>query len=110
MRLIIKVIGHAEIKRLMIYESGEGVYLFLYIIEEDGGCSSDLWFETVADALAAAKDDYEVSPEEWVEIPDPLEHCQHDWIAPAKIPGRETGNPQWGQLEVLKDGKWTQIM
>lgn len=110
MRLITNVTGHSEIKRLMIYESGEGVYLFLYQIEEDGGCSSDLWFETVADALEAAQDDYGVSPEGWVEIPDPPEHCQTDWIAPAKIPSRETGNPQWGKLEVLKDGEWTQIM
>lgn len=94
----------------MIYASEGSIYLFIYKIEEDGGCSSDLWFETIEDALETAKDQYGVSPDEWIEIPDPPEHCQQDWIAPARIPGRETGNPQWGKIEVLKDGKWIKIM
>lgn len=94
----------------MIHQTEGGVYLFIYEIEEDGGCSADLWFETIADALDAARDDYGVNPDAWVEIPDPPEFCQQDWIAPAKIPGRETGNPQWGKLEVFKDGKWVKIM
>ncbi|MFN8454969.1 MAG: hypothetical protein U0401_09940 [Anaerolineae bacterium] len=110
MRFIATVTGHSEVKRLMTYDNEHGVYLFIYQIEEDGGCSSDLWFETIEDAQEAAQDEYGVKLDEWVEIPDPPEHCQQDWIAPARIPGREIGNPQWGKLEVFKDGEWIKIM
>lgn len=109
MRFITKVTGHSEIKRLMIHDSDDGVYLFLYEVEEDASCSEDLWFETLEDAMEAAKNDYGVYPSDWNEIPDPPKHCQQDWIAPARIPGRETNNPQWGNFEVFKDGKWVKI-
>ncbi|NQV27006.1 MAG: hypothetical protein HQ518_21865 [Rhodopirellula sp.] len=110
MRLITQVEGHLDVKRLMIHECEDGVYLFLFETEEDGGCSADLWFETVEDALETAQQEYSVDSERWHKIHDPPQFCQQDWIAPARIPGRESGNPQWGKLEVLKDGKWTQIM
>ncbi|MEJ2611592.1 MAG: hypothetical protein P8179_16290 [Candidatus Thiodiazotropha sp.] len=110
MRLIAQVKGHPDVKRLMIHECGDDVYLFLFETENDGGCSADLWFENVEGALEAALDEYGVNRELWREIPDPLENCQQDWIVPARIPGRESGNPQYGKLEVLKDGKWIQIM
>jgi hypothetical protein len=110
MRLITKVTGHPEVKRLMIHDCEDGVYLFTFEIEDDGGCSADLWFETIEDAMETAKDDYGIRLDHWTEIPDPPEHCQQDWIAPARIPGRETGNPQWGKLEVFKNGKWVKIM
>jgi len=110
MRLIANVVGHCEVKRIMIHSTKDGTYLFTYEIEDDGACSSDLWFETVEAALEAASDEYGVSPTAWHEIPDPLDHCQQDWIAPARIPGRESGDPQWGKLEVLKDGIWIQLM
>ena len=37
---------------------------------------------------------------------DPLSDCQHDAFLPIRIKGRNIGRPQWGQLEILKDGKW----
>jgi hypothetical protein len=110
MRLITQVEGRPDVKRLMIHECKDGVYLFLFEIDEDGACFADLWFESLEDALKTAQEEYGISRELWREIPDPPEHCQQDWISPARIPGRESGNPQWGKLEVFKDGKWTQIM
>ena len=93
----------------MIDEVEDGVFLYLYEIEEDGDCFEDFWFEDIEDAMEIVLEEYGVAKEEWKEIPDPPEHCQHDWIAPARIPGRESGNPQWGKLEVLKDGEWIRI-
>ena len=109
MRFISKVTGHSEVRRLMIHDCREGVYLFIFEIEEDGGCSADLCFETINEAMDTAKYNYGVCPSDWKEIPDPLEHCQQDWIAPVRVIGREMGNPQWGKFEMLKNGKWMKI-
>jgi len=94
----------------MVHECDDGVYLFLFEMEEDGACSSDLWFECLEDALEAAQDSYCVDGNQWNEIPESPEHCQQDWIAPAKIPGRESGNSEWGKLDLLRDGRWIRIM
>jgi hypothetical protein len=110
MRIIAEVKAHEDVKRLMIHDCEDGVYLFLFDIEEDGAAYADYWFETVDEALKIAQEDYGVTNDQWIEISDPLEYCQQDWIAPARIPGRESGNPQWGKLEVLKDGAWIQII
>lgn len=40
------------------------------------------------------------------EINDLLPDCQRDAFLPIRVKGRNTGNPQWGQLEILKDGQW----
>lgn len=110
MRLIAQVENHPSVKRLMIHQHQNDVFLFIFEIEEDGGCSADLWFDNMEDALEVATSEYGISKETWQEIPNPLEHCQQDWITPARIPGRESGNPQWGKLEILKDGEWIRIM
>lgn len=110
MRHIAKVQGHTDVKRLMIHECDDGVFLFLFEIEDDGACSFDLWFECLEDALKIAEDTYGVKWDQWQQIPDPPEYCQQDWIAPARIPGRESGTPEWGKLDVLKDGKWVRII
>lgn len=39
-------------------------------------------------------------------IEDPLPGCQHDAFLPIRIKGRESGNPQWGQYDILEDGEW----
>ena len=109
MRLITGVQHQPDVKRLMIHECDAGVHLFLFDIDEDGACCADLWFECLDDALEAAAERYAISPEQWQEIPDPLEGCQQDWIAPARISGRESGKPEWGKFEVFRDGGWVQI-
>ncbi|MEM8532468.1 MAG: hypothetical protein AAGF95_16615 [Chloroflexota bacterium] len=109
MRYIANVRNSPEVKRLMIYSGPSGAYLFFYSIEEDGSCDHDLLLESVDDAMDYAAEEYGLSRDDWQEIDAPLKHCQHDWIAPARVPGRETDNPQWGQLEVLRDGEWVRI-
>jgi hypothetical protein len=38
-----------------------------------------------------------------------LEYCQQDWIEPVRVIGRNEGQPQWGRLEKLVDGRWQEI-
>ena len=94
----------------MIHRVPDGSAL-LYVFESlyDGGCNGDYWFESVEDAAECASEDYGVKPEEWFDVPTPLEHCQGDWITPAKIPGRELGDPEWGRLEILRGGQWCEL-
>ncbi|MCB2380525.1 hypothetical protein LGH70_23225 [Hymenobacter sp. BT635] len=74
--------------RLIMHDDGaNGVYLFMFDKLEDGPSSGDEWFETVAEAAAADK--YHVTAADWQPIPDPLEHCQQDWIALVRVKGRK---------------------
>jgi len=111
MRYIAKTkIMNIEIKRLMIHDCDEGVYLFEYDIIDDGSSLGDCWFENLDMAFDSCKEDYGVDRDEWEQIPDPLEHCQQDWIKPVRVVGRSTGNPQWGRLEELVEGNWIEIV
>lgn len=92
--------------RLMLYEDVQGAYLFGYKTLADAGCQWDTWFETVAAAEEAAFEEYGVSPADWHPIPEPLPHCQHDWIAPVRVQGRSEDKPQWGSFEKLVDEQW----
>jgi biofilm protein TabA len=107
MRLTADVIPNVEgIKRLMIHETENGVYLFSFNRVPDGGGMGDEWYETVADAKAAAQEAYQVPSEAWTQIADPCEHCQQDWIQPVRVKGRNLGQPEWGKLERLLNGHW----
>lgn len=109
MRLIAKIKQKdSDVKRLMIYESKDGVYLFGYDKECDSGSIWDYWFEKIEYAFEASKD-YDVNQNDWQEIPDPLENCQHDWIEPVRVKGRVNGNPEWGKLEKLVNNEWIEI-
>ena len=107
MRLTADVLNNSDgIKRLMIYASEDGVYFFGFDKLPDGGGLFDEWYETIADAKASASEAYQVPPDSWFQIADPMEHCQHDWIQPVRIKGRDTGNPKWGKYERLVNGAW----
>ena len=108
--MIATVNGHQRVKRLMICEADGGAYLFVYEQEEDGACAEDQWFDNVADAQDCAAEDFGVRQSDWSQIDGPMPHCQDDWIQPVRIPGRETGSPQWGKFEVLRDGQWIEIV
>lgn len=97
---------HDGFKRLMLYDSSEGVYLFGYNSTEDCSAAWDEWYEDSAQAKATATAEYDVADSDWKQIEDPLPHCQHDWIAPVRVKGRAEGNPQSGSLEILIDGIW----
>lgn len=88
-----------DAKRVMLYVSGEGVYLFLYTTEYDGPSTGDYWFETVGQAEQSCADDYSIAPTDWQTIPDPLPGCQHDWIQPTRVKRDSDGKPLHGQFE-----------
>lgn len=95
--------------RLMIYSDTSGTYLFGYGNSEDSGASWDQWFESENDALEYSEAEYDMKANNWTEIPNPDPNCQHDWINPVRIKGRENGNPEFGKLEKKIDGKWIEI-
>jgi len=99
----------SEEKRLMIHATEGGVYLFGYDTIEDAPGLWDEWYETVADAKEAACEQYGVAEAAWQSIPDPLEGCQQDWIAPVRVKDRAEGNPQWGSFEQLVDDQWLSL-
>jgi hypothetical protein len=98
----------SDVVRLMIYQSGEDNYLFGYTSLEDSSAAWDYHFEELEDAFESAKD-YGVTKSQWTEIPDPLPNCQHDWITPVRVKGRNLGAPLWGKLAKLVDGEWIDI-
>ncbi len=108
MRKITFIDTFDEIKKLMIYESKEGVYLFGYDCVQDTASIWDNWYLTVEEAEEYCEDIYQVDKEKWIEISEPLADCQHDFIMPTKIVGKENGKPQWGQFKSLLNGKWVE--
>lgn len=97
------------VKRVIVYESEHGVYIFTYASLEDGPAMGDEWCESVAQADALCWRDFGISAADWEYIDDPAAGCQHDWIAPVRVKGRTIGQPQWGHLERLEGGIWTDV-
>ena len=93
----------------MVYETTEGVYLFGYHSAEDGPAAFDEWYGSLDEADLVALERYGIGAEDWQTISDPQENCQQDWIAPVRVKGRDTGNPQWGVYERLEEGEWKPI-
>ncbi|QIL76528.1 hypothetical protein [Hymenobacter sp. HDW8] len=96
----------SDTKRIMIYDTGNGVYLFGYNTLNDAGACWDQWHENIQEAIAAALEEYGTLPADWEVISEPLDNCQHDWIAPIRVKGRLESNPEWGHLEKLVNGQW----
>lgn len=111
MRKIAKVQnGHSDVKQVMIYECEDGVYLFPFASLEDGSGRGDEWYESVEQAEAICKREYGIASTDWKYIDDPMENCQHDWIAPVRIKGRDIGKPEWGKFERLVNGDWKEFV
>lgn len=94
----------SEYKKVMIYSSDEGVYVFLYNSPDAVFCSSDEYYENEEEALADWED--KIGPDGWHTSDDPLPGCQHDSILPIRVKGRDLGKPLWGRYEILVDGEW----
>ena len=64
------------------------------------------------DSLAELYDDWDglVDERGWIDIGDPLPYCQHDAFLPIRVKGRDTGDPEWGKYEILKDGQWVEYL
>ena len=108
MRKVIFIDTFDNVKKLMIYESEEGVSLFGYDCVQDTVSIWDNWYLTLEEANDFCEEMYQVDKENWIDISEPLNNCQHDFILPTKIVGKENGNPQWGQFQTLQNGKWVE--
>ena len=93
-----------NIRKIMIYQTPEhGTQVFLYAESEAQISCADEWYPTLPDALAAWEG---AVHSEWTQIADPLPGCQEDAFEPIRVKGRETGKPEWGKYEILRDGEW----
>jgi len=102
--------NHPVVKRAIVYESGNGVYLFPCASLKDGSAIGDQWFASLSEADKYCAEEYGIESKDWEYIDDPLDDCQHDWIAPVRVKGRNVGRPQWGVLERLENGIWKEIV
>jgi len=82
----------------MICEGDGGCYLFMYDTEQDGPCRYDSFLENLEDAEHDASFAYGVRAEDWQFIPDYLEGCQQDWIAPTKKTVDADGKAQFARV------------
>ena len=94
------------IYKIMLYKTGEGVYLFTYSGVDAVLCAADYWYDSPEDLYA----DWNglIDEKGWIEMEDPLPGCQHDAFIPLRVKGRDTGKPEWGVYETLKDGEWVE--
>ncbi len=95
--------------RLMIFNDNYGTYLFGYKKKYDCAADWDEWYDTENDALESCLTLYGVTKSNWEEIPNPEPNCQHDWIHPVRLKGRENKKPEFGKLERLVNGKWVEF-
>ena len=94
------------IRKLTIYESDEGVYLFGYNCLQDASAIWDNWYENIAIADEFCEKIYGVKKDDWIIISDPCVGCQHDFISQVRVKGRTIINPEWGKFETLVNNKW----
>lgn len=93
------------IYKIMIHEiKKQGVYVYLYTSMDAISCSYDYYYPDIEAALEDWQE--KIDEQGWISIDDPLPDCQHDAFLPLRVKGRNTGKPQWGQLEILENGVW----
>ena len=93
-----------SICKIMLCEAEEGVYLFTYPGMDAVLSSSDYLYDSAEDLYEEWND--LIDENGWTAIDDPLPDCQMDAFIPLRVKGRDIGKPEWGQFEILKDGKW----
>ena len=98
--------GDGLIYKVMLYEADEGFYLFEYASPDAVVCSSDLFYPSLEDLYDEWND--RIDADGWLDIEDPLPDCQHDAFIPLRVKGRNTGRPEWGRYETLKNGEWVE--
>ena len=99
-----------EIIRLMVYNDDDfGAYLFGYKKMDDCSSEFDELYESENEAMEACETEYGIKKTDWKEIPNPEPNCQHDWINPVRIKGREKGKPEFGKFEKLINSNWVEF-
>ena len=71
-----------EICRVMVWESDDGAFTFLYSRAEDGPCDFDNWDPTLAEAEEGARGTFGIGAGDWTVIDDPQPNAPADWIHP----------------------------
>jgi hypothetical protein len=106
MRKVAFTSGQDGVRKVMLYECSDGVYVFGYDCLQDSSSISDYFQDTVEAAEDFCKNTYNIETYNWILIADPLDNCQHDFILPTKLKGKENGNPEWGHFQTLVDNSW----
>ncbi len=99
---------HIIVCRIMLYDTGEGVCLFLYSRPDDVRCVSDRFYDSPGTVYEEWND--LIDDRGWIGMDDPLPGCQHDAFIPLRVKGRDAGKPEWGRFETLRDGKWIEYI
>ena len=95
-----------NIKKIMIHESNNGVYLFGYNTVLDCNGIFDYWYENLEVAERCCIEEYNIKSEDWISVPDQQDFCNLDYIMPVRIKGRDIGKPEFDCWEILQNGKW----
>jgi biofilm protein TabA len=98
-----------DTRKLIIYQSNEGVLLFGYDCLQDTSSKWDNWFMTVEEADEYSENVYKIDNGKWISIADPLANCEHDYIMPTRVKGLEIGKPDYGRFEAFINSKWVDI-
>ncbi len=104
------IVIHGEpIKKAMICELGKEVYTFLYTTEADWFSHHSERFDSVAEAELYCKN-LGMSALNWIPVDDCLDWCNLDWIAPVRLKGRNTGQPNLEGIYEKFDGlNWVEF-
>ena len=94
--------------KIMLYETEEGFYLFEYARPDAVQSSSDYLYDSLEDLYEDWND--RIDENGWIGMEDPLPDCQHDSFIPLRVKGRNTGEPEWGRYETLRDGEWVEYI
>jgi biofilm protein TabA len=109
MRKVARTRHHLDIKQVILHQNADGVYLFPCTSLDDGFANGDEWYKDFESAELVCRSEYGILSEDWQNIPDPLEHCQQDWIESVRVVGRDQGKPQWGRFEKRVNDAWKEI-
>ena len=90
--------------KIMLYQSGDGLYLFAYSTPDAVQSFSDLVYDSLEDLY----EDWNglIDARGWIDLEDPWPNCQHDAFIPLRVKGRSIGSPQWGKFEAFLGGRW----
>lgn len=100
----IKCNNRDSIYKIMLHQTKNEVFLYQYCSIDAIQCSFDAWYPDIESVYEDWND--EIDEHGWIDIDDPLPDCQHDAFLPIRVKGRNIGRPQWGTLEILKNGQW----
>jgi hypothetical protein len=80
MRKVAFIEGPGRVRKVMLYECSEGVYVFCCDCLQDASSISDQLLDTIKGVEDFCADKYNIQIDHWISIPDPLDGCQHDFI------------------------------